>query len=517
MHRSLYDAFCQTASEQADKVAWIVPDVHSTRTIRWSELKQNVDRLALWLAKNGLQASDRVVNLEPNSEHWAMLDLACSALGAIHSPIDPRWHDQQIAWAIESLEPQAVFSCCRLGLSSRNSIPIAQALQQATVLPQGATVRQWQDSVCSNQTATILWTSGTSANPKGVMLSHGNLLTNGMAKLDAMPQSPQDVRLNLLPFAHAYARTCELTAWLLSGHAMACAPSAQRLIEIAKIVRPTLINAVPSAYDYWLQLAPSHRNHVEPSGSLRSFFGGSIRQLASGGAAIRNSIREQFAAESLPIFQGYGLTEASPVVCSNRAPREHAGRNLPAVLDGVGTPVEGVEVRIDSGQRLWVRGPGLMQGYWHDEQATELRVRNGWLDTGDTASTDVADSSSPTEQPQSIRLSGRADDLQVLCNGHKFAPLVLEQLIEQIDPVAQCVVVGADRRRPLAVLCLKPDSKIPESLLLEQIQRALANQPDHLQIAQLVVCHEPWTPENGLRHWKGGVNRKEIARRFAPQ
>lgn len=517
MFRSLYDALDQTANELADQDAWIVPQNGSTRSIRWSELRQHVDRLARWLVSNGVKTQDRVVNTEPNSLRWATLDLACAAIGAIHAPIDPRWTDLQTANAIESLEPRAVFGV--------HHIPIAKALEQATVLPDAWQTSQWQDSVRTDQTANILWTSGTSTHPKGVMLSHGNLLSNAIAKLDAMPQSASDVRLNLLPFAHAYARTCELTTWLLSGGAMACVSShraistdnspTRALAELAQIVRPTLINAVPSAYQHWLQLADAQRSDGEKVGTLKSFFGSRVRQFASGGAAIAESIRQRFAEESLPIFQGYGLTEASPVVCSNRAQCNRNGAISPEILQGVGPPVQGVEVRLEHEGRLWVRGPGVMQGYWRDEQATQERICDGWLDTGDCVSMNLDPSAGTSDATRTIRIAGRADDVQVLSNGYKFAPLELERKIEQIESVAHCVVVGTDRRQPLAILCLKPKANAQECELLTQIHRILADEPEHLRTVQIVLSPQDWTIQNGLRHWKGGVNRAEIARKFA--
>jgi long-chain acyl-CoA synthetase len=344
-----------------------------------------------------------------------------------------------------------------------------------------------------------------------------------------MPQTASDIRLNLLPFAHGYARTCELTAWLLSRSAMACVASyksnspntapTRALGELAQIVRPTLINAVPSAFQHWLQLAQMPSPQAKSSGTLQSFFGGHVRQFASGGAPIADAIRTRFAEESLPIFQGYGLTEASPVVCSNRAQCIRNGTVMPEILDGVGPAVQGVQVRIDHEGRLSVRGPGVMQGYWRDEQATEARIVDGWLDTGDIVSMKIAPPEEPSGQTSDltkpIRIAGRADDVQVLSNGYKFAPLELERKIEQIESIAQCVVVGGDRRAPLAILCLRPDANREKSELLTQIHQILAHEPEHLRTVQIVLSPEDWTIQNGLRHWKGGVNRVEIARKFA--
>lgn len=517
MYRSLYEAFCKTASEQAQRPAWLLCDDRSTRMFLWSELLDQVQCLALWLEKNGIKASDRIVNLEPNSHRWAILDLACGAIGAIHSPIDPRWHAQQIATAIDSLEPKLTFSANPSSLPGIASLPIANALEQATCVPDVRTINSWLETHRGDQIANILWTSGTSAQPKGVMLSHDNLLSNAAAKLEAMPQNADDVRLNILPFAHAYARTCELTTWLLAGGTMACTPSGLSALQTAWSVRPTLINAVPSVYQLWLTRFDEQKN-AQPSLALQSFLGGRIRQLASGGASITDAIRRRFAQASLPIFQGYGLTEASPVVCSNRAAREINGVMIPALLEGVGPAVQGVQLRIDHELRLHVRGPGVMQGYWRDQAATASRIQNGWLDTGDSVALDPSLISDPLDTDLVIGIAGRIDEMQVLSTGHKFAPRLLESLIEQIHGIAACVVLGTHRRRPIAIVSLLAENaNLTDAQLLTRIRGHLTDQPDHLQVAQVLISDEPWTLENGLRHWKGGVNRKEIARRFAPQ
>jgi long-chain acyl-CoA synthetase len=212
----------------------------------------------------------------------------------------------------------------------------------------------------------------------------------------------------------------------------------------------------------------------------------------------------------MPIYQGYGLTEASPVVCSNRAPRIQNGQNIEAIVQGVGSPVLNVQYRMDDQDRLWVKGPGVMQGYWRNEQATDEKIKDGWLDTGDCAS-EVHDNST------TLHIAGRADEVQVLSTGHKFAPCILEQTIAKLDGIADCVVVGTGLRRPLVIVQLKDSYPADDLAVLEQIHRGLGPQPDYLQVAQVVFADEPWTVENGLRHWKGGINRREIIRRLTPK
>lgn len=498
---SLYHAVVAQTQSRPNQTAWVEPShvrlvddgFEGAQCVTWQELLHRVHRLATWLLAQGLVPGDRVVNLGGNSLGWIVVDLACNAIGCIHAPIDARRGEKDIRWCIEELAPKLVVG--REGLEV-----------DFTVLPDPSERLQdeWLEEDRREDTATILWTSGTSSSPKGVMLSNVNLISNALAKLDAMPQSASDLRLNLLPFSHAYARTCELTVWILTGGVLGSIGSSKDFLQAARRIRPTLINAVPSLYQGWIEAWERQRQQQRGEGvSLAEFFGGRIRQFASGGAAIQSRLRDRFREHGLDIFQGYGLTEASPVVCSNRARR--GGEQ--AVLDGVGVPVQGVQCRVDHQGQLLVRGPGVMQGYWQDPIATQERIQDGWLLTGDTlATTGLSEAA--------FHISGRIDDLQVLSNGMKFAPLPLESKVERIAQIQKAVLIGGDRSNPLLVVQFAAGAGVELNELLRQVANELQDEPHHLHPKKVIVSQEAWTTENGLRTWKGGINRREIERRY---
>lgn len=461
--------------------------------VTWQELLGRIHRLAYWMLKQGLVPGDRVVNLGGNSLGWIVIDLACNAIGCIHAPIDARRGEKDIRRCIEELGPKLVIGT--------EGLEVDLAL-----LPEPSTRLQyeWLEEDRRGATATILWTSGTSSSPKGVMLSNDNLLSNAMAKLDAMPQYATDLRLNLLPFSHAYARTCELTTWILTGGALSSVGSSKDFLQAACKIRPTLINAVPSLYQLWIDAWESQRlEQREEFVSLATFFGGRIRQFASGGAAIQSRLRDRFREHGLDIFQGYGLTEASPVVCSNRASRG----DEQALLDGVGVPVQGVQCKVDHQGQLLVSGPGVMQGYWKDPIATAKRIQDGWLLTGDTIEATCL-------SERAFHISGRIDDIQVLSNGMKFAPLPLESKVERIAQVQKAVLIGGDRSNPLLVVQFAEGAWVELNELVRRVANELQDEPHHLHPKKVIVSKEPWTTENGLRTWKGGINRREIGRRY---
>jgi long-chain acyl-CoA synthetase len=369
-------------------------------------------------------------------------------------------------------------------------------------------VHRWRARAEDDDTACILSTSGTISTPKGVMLSHRNLISNAAAKLDAMPQSPNDLRLNLLPFAHAYAKTCELGVWALAGGTMACSHGIRQTLEHARQLKPTLINAVPAFYQH---VANEEEDSVEGE-AIHAKLGGRVRRLASGGAPLSESLRTLYERLDLPIYQGYGLTEASPVVCSNRA----GTTTTPACLLGVGPAVLDTRLRLDGDCRLWVRGPGVMQGYWNDPGATEARIVNGWLDTGDHAILHGAASASSSNVPVGTALSitGRSDDIQVLANGYKFSPAPLERILMDTLPIERCILIGNNRATPLLAVRLRTDALLTQSQLLAMALDALRDAPRYSQPSRVIIDREAWTSETGLVHWKGHLLRRALETRF---
>jgi long-chain acyl-CoA synthetase len=520
---SLYHAFCRTADAMPDAVAWIAADTASTdsgtrMTWTWKDLQTRVQCLAAWLEANSIGLEERVVNLAPNSVDWVVLDLACAAIGAIHVPIDRRLPTHQIRELLLSIDPSLLlFDRSKppggKGWQTIDSHPICELRDAATpsVLPSPRQLARWLEPIDGHATACILATSGTTGPPKGVMLSHTNLLRNAAAKQEAMPQSGNDIRLNLLPFAHAYAKTCELGIWILVGGTMVCANGIQDALAMAPAIQPTLLNGVPAFYESFF---PIWQNTGRDTLGLKKLLGPKIRRLASGGAPLPEAIRSAFALAELPLFQGYGLTEASPVVCSNRAATE----SHHDLLEGVGPPVRETEVRVDADGRLWVRGPGVMQGYWRDPAATERKLRDGWLDTGDCIESvpSLRHSSIAYPDPTSITIAGRCDDVQVLSNGFKFSPRPLERAIERLAPVQHCVFVGNKRRTPLMIVQLRSGYRsMTAQELLSMAREELRLHPWFCLPTQVVMDDSPWTTDSGLVHWKGNLHRRAIEARFA--
>ena len=243
-----------------------------------------------------------------------------------------------------------------------------------------AEVRKRESVVKADDLATIIYTSGTTGPPKGVMLSHGNLLSNAEATRQTGKVQPTDVVLSWLPFSHVYARTVDIYVTDVAGSTLCLADSPpDSLIRNLVETQPTHFNSVPRFYEkVWASMEPLPAD--ERRKQLGQVFGPRLRLLSSGGAPLAKQIAEAFLALGIPLVEGYGMTESSPVITFNR---------LGAIRPGtVGQAIPGVEVRIASDGEILTRGPHVMQGYWKDPEATKTTIIDGWLHTGDIGQLD---------------------------------------------------------------------------------------------------------------------------------
>lgn len=287
--------------------------------------------------------------------------------------------------------------------------------------------------------AAIAETAGTSGEPRGVMLTERNLASNAIALSEASGGDGDELRLSFLPMSHLYARTCDLYTWIVRGSRLVLAESPKTVFRDAKLVKPTVINGVPYFFQKAIDLA-------EKEGvSLRALLGGEIKRCYCGGAPLAPSVEQRFFDEGVPLYNGYGLTEASPVVTVN-TPDQHK-------LGTVGRPLPGVEVRIaDDGSEtpgeILVRGPNVMLGYWNDPDATAEALRDGWLHTGDLGSLDA---------DGFLTITGRKKELIVLATGKNVAPSRVEALLGASPWIEQACVLGDGTKGLRALLVPNPE------------------------------------------------------------
>jgi long-chain acyl-CoA synthetase len=427
--------------------------------LTWEQYREQVLAGAAALVEAGVAPGARVGLLAENRVEWLVADLALMAAGAInvppHAPLTARQvhfqlADAGVSWLIVSNRTQAdkvrqvraelpalrgivAFDRDAAGDGIRWWPAFLQSGRQA--LPRlGAELRRREEQLGPDDLATIMYTSGTTGNPKGVMLTHGNLLSNSVSMVQVSPHLPDDVVLNWLPFSHIYARTVDHYGALVSGVLTCLAESSETVVDNLAEVEPTHMASVPRLYEKVLTAVASP-DEQETGRRLRKVFGPRVDWLSSGGAPLPLAIAETYRRAGLLVLQGYGLTESSPVISFNR--KEHYK------LDTVGERIPGVEVRIAPDGEVLTRGPHVMKGYWNNPQATAEALRDGWLYTGDLGDLDA---------DGFLRITGRKKEILVLSNGKKVVPAYLEGLLLADPCLDQAVVCGEGHNYLTALL-----------------------------------------------------------------
>lgn len=493
---------------------------------------------------NGLMPGDRVALCLKNGIQWVAADLAAHGLGLVVVPLYVDDNADNIAWCISDAGASLLITDhLRFLPALQKSLAVlpvivlvrgvlsAPAVSMESWLPAEAAAfqveRQNQDAL-----ATIVYTSGTTGRPKGVMLSHRNILSNVTGILDAYPIYEADVLLSVLPLSHMFERTAGYYLPLCAGARVVYCRGINELAQDMAEQRPTVIMAVPRLFERMLarideRLAKSRAQqfmfyqaakagwrrftgkarffdallikllHPKVAAPLQARMGGRLRQAVMGGAALDQRVAQTLIGLGVPLLQGYGLTEASPVVSVNRM-----RHNDPA---SVGEPLQGVEIKCSEAGELLVRGAMVMQGYWHNYGATHQVIdEQGWLNTGDIVEI----------RERRIYIRGRSKNILVLSNGEKIAPEDIESAVLQDEIFEQVMVVG-EARPYLALLAVTKGGD--EQELLRRANHCIRHLPRYARIRRVIVAPEPWSADNGLLTPTLKIKRNAVYQRYLPQ
>ncbi|MBL0038010.1 MAG: long-chain fatty acid--CoA ligase [Nitrosomonadales bacterium] len=554
----------------ADENAWL--------SMTWAQARDQTARWQAALMREGLVAGDRVGIMLRNCPQWVLFDQAALSLGLVVVPLYTEDRQDSVAYIIndagvkvllfENAEQwQALRSVCAQLPCIQRMISLDRVAGHNEVRLQ--CVEEWlpEHAVFDKQVrgrdalATIMYTSGTTGRPKGVMLSHRNILFDAHAALVTCPIAGTDTMLSFLPLSHAFERTVGYYICVMAGVTVAYARSVQLLSEDLQIIRPTILVSVPRIFERVYgaisakleEASPLRRklfalavnvgwhrfeheqgragwnlslllwpllNHLVAS-KVMARLGGRLRLTLCGGAALQPEISRVFIALGLPILQGYGLTETSPIVCANRL-----DSNFPS---SVGLPLPGVEVRIGEQGALLVKGQNVMLGYWNNAEATRAMIdADGWLNSGDIAS---------ISESGHITITGRLKEIIVMSNGEKISPADMEQAILR-DRLFELVMVYGEGRPYLTALAVVNAAgwahlaqeagvraDMPESLhdprIEQQALQRIADQikefPGYAKINRVLLLTEPWSVDNGLVTPTLKVKRGSVVERFAKE
>jgi long-chain acyl-CoA synthetase len=486
--RTLADIFFASVTHDLDR------HVMMKRGAEWQiissrQLYAYVATMARIFKQWGLTRGDRVAILSENRPEWMIIDFACVTMGLVDVPIYTTLTAEQTFYVLDNSgarvvcvsseeqlrKVQAILSRTKLekvvvmdDIAEINVVPLWPLLNGSSVDPDPEWEAQAR-TISSEDLATLIYTSGTTGTSKGVMLTHGNLTSNVVMSTRHAEWLPGDLYLSFLPLSHVTARHLDYVCYF-NGVTIAYCPLFDKLPQMLQEVRPTIIVAVPRVYekvrqeaerkaghgvkrkifDWALRVGRSHRDEIErgekPStfawkladklvySKIRQGFGGRSRVYFSGGAPLGNDMSEWFCCMGVPIFEGYGLTETSPVISSNRLGGFKIGT--------VGQVHEGLQVKIAADGEILVKGPTVFKGYWNMPEETRAAFEDGWFKTGDIGQIDA---------DGFLSITDRKKDLIKTSGGKFIAPQPIENALKANVLVAQAALIG-DRRKYASVI-----------------------------------------------------------------
>jgi long-chain acyl-CoA synthetase len=472
----------------------------------WREVADAAASLAAELQAADIAPGDRVAHVSENRYEWVIIDLALHLAAAVHVPIHITLSGPQIAEQIRDSGAKLAFVSNKSLLEKfahnlPDQLPIRlhdEFLTKYRVTDSPAPSPQ---APAPTALATILYTSGTTGRPRGVMLSHENLASNAAAVCEAHDVNADHTVLCILPLSHIYARTCDLYTWIISGSRLVLGENRETLLRDCQLVQPTALNAVPFVYQRLMDGVCNSSTADKPA-ALRAAFGHKIEMLFCGGAPVAPDVESWYADQGLPLLPGYGLTEASPVIAVTTRNARRLGT--------VGQAIPGIELRIAEDGELLTRGPHVMLGYWQNEAATTEVIRDGWLHTGDLAELDA---------DGFLTIRGRKKELIVLSTGKKVSPTRVEALLTASPLIDQAAVFG-DGHCGLTALIVpsRSEKRGARSEDIEaEITRCLAHAAHEEQIHRFTLLDRPFSIERGELTAKMSLCRNVIARNFAAE
>jgi long-chain acyl-CoA synthetase len=554
--------------------------------ISYKEMKEETDLFAYGLVELGLKKNDSVALISENRPEWVYADFAMQLLGIINVPLYPSLTSDSIEYILNDSEAKAIIVSSGFQLNKvLKIIKNCKHLKKIIIFNEHEdedgkekilTFKEVQEKgkdrkkknpqlliktsgeIKENDVCTIIYTSGTTGEPKGVILTHKNIISNVNAALIIFPITKDDIFLSFLPLCHIFERMAGYYTALAAGCTIYYAESIEKVATNLQEAKPTLMTSVPRLFEriqsriiknvesqsvtkqkifYWaleigrqfiaakkkgsvpIALGAKHRIADKlVFKKLRERTGGRLRFFISGGAALSRELGEFFEAAGIQIVEGYGLTESSPVIAANRPDDYKFGT--------VGKPLPGVEVKIASDGEILARGPNIMKGYFKKKKETEETVIDGWLHTGDIG---VFDSDG------FLMITDRKKHLFKTSAGKYIAPTPIENIFLTSKYIDQFVLIG-DRRTFLSALIV-PDyealkefadaHKIPytdESELtghekiyklieddMSKLQKKLAN---YERVRKFALLDKPFTIESGEITPSLKIKRKVVEEKY---
>jgi long-chain acyl-CoA synthetase len=509
---------------------------------------ERAENIALGLYSLGLRKGDRAAILAANSPEWTLADAGCQFAGVIDVPIYTTLAPDSVRYIIDDSEAKVFFlqdietyerikpaiaNCTSLErfVLFYGDVVDDRIISFGDLEAAGAELRtrspelsaELRHAIDKGDIATLIYTSGTTGEPKGVMLTHSNLISNVVDASEKYAFTGVDTSLSVLPLSHVFERT-GMYVYIRYGMRVHYAESIEKVPDNLKEVRPTIFIGVPRIFekvferarlkavqagrvnevifDWAIDVAKEYATLVEAHkpipmslmakhgiadkivfAKLRDFFGGNLRFCITGGAALPDEIYLIFTGAGISIMQGYGLTETSPVISSNNPAAVRVGT--------VGKPIRNMKVRIASDGEIEATGPGVMLGYYHKDEATKAAFTDdGWFRTGDIGEID---------SDGFLKITDRKKELFKTSGGKYIAPSPIEQLLRASRFVNQAVLVGNERKFPAALKTPAEFCKHPRilDLFARQIDAMTPNLAQYERVKKFALLEHELSVENG--------------------
>ncbi|MCY3759416.1 MAG: long-chain fatty acid--CoA ligase [Acidobacteria bacterium] len=582
--QTLVDLFDEAVTHKSRPDALLVKREDGYQPLSSAEVRSQVEGLVAGLMNLGVETGDRIALLSENRPEWLVSDLAILSVGAINVPVYPTLPSNQIEGLLNDAGVKIIILSTSEQLEKIREIQSKIPSLQVTVVmdleePESDSLRSfdslreegeqaWQSDPAAYQkvrqgigpqdVATIIYTSGTTGPPKGVMLSHANIVANVLELSRVFDFDPKDSVLSLLPLSHIFERVAHYLMFYC-GVSIAYAESIEKVPVNMQEVHPTVVACVPrffeKLYDRVMEsrqlssglkrilgewafgVGERHTRHIlqgtSPSpglafqrflasklvfAKLQQRIGGRLRFFISGGAPLDPSLAEFFLSAGILVLEGYGLTETSPVIAVNVPNCFRFGT--------VGQPLPGLEVRIAEDGEVLTRGPSVMLGYYNRPEETREVIKDGWFHTGDIGHLD---------SDGFLKITDRKKDLIVTAGGKNVAPQPLERLLKASPALLNAVVLG-DRRPYLCALVVpNPDTindhareqglsfgnygellQSPQirEFLMKAVEKSTAGLASFETVKKVIPVEKDFTIEDGELTPTLKVKRRVVEKRF---
>ena len=546
---SLVELYFKKAQEVDGKKPFLKWLKQNKPTYTWEEVTSNILKLTSKI-KSFINEGDRCLILSENRPYWLMADIAIMNAGGISVPIFTTYSSNDYEYILNDCKPSIIivsnqnqFSKIKKFINSDiKKIISFEKIDTDSLLIKEIIDGETDEKIINknlkrNMPACIIYTSGTSGNPKGVVLSHGGILSNcegAVELLETLTKKKNPIFLTWLPLSHSYEHTVQFIQIIVCAKVF-YAESLEKLISNMDIAKPTIMTAVPRFYQNLYTkininfekqngikkylifktlflgkkvLKKEKLNFVEKilnflceklvRKKIRKQFGGNLQAFVSGGGALDQNIGEFLNSVGLPTLQGYGLTEASPVVSCN----------LPDLVkvETVGPPFRTNKVKIAEDGEILIKGENVMLGYWNLKEETEKVIKNGWLHTGDIGEID---------NNNYLKITDRKKDIIVNQGGDNISPSKIENILCLNENIKQSFVYGDKKNYLVALIVCEKEIKDEQiKLIIENTNKSLTLIE---KIKKFVLIYEEFTIENKMLTPTLKLKRKEITKNYKQQ